>query len=128
MAAVGNSSVSSTIPGCATGMRAGFSSWWRNMKAKKKRTGVSKAEKLRVAQRVEEVLRLRLGGVQFWDVREHVREKEQEDDSPWKLANRAKPLSDSQLRRYIQRADALILASVKEPRSKAIRRHLARRE
>src|SRR5258708_7151856 len=98
------------------------------MKAKKKRTGVSKAEALLVAQRVEEVLRIRLEGAQFWDVREYVREQEQENGSPWKPAKRQTPLSDSQLRRYVQRADRLIQASVKEKRSKALRRHLARRE
>jgi hypothetical protein len=97
------------------------------MKGKKKRAGVSKAEKLRVAQRVDELVRIRLDGAQWWDVREYVREKEQEDGSPWKLANRQKPLSDGQLRRYVQRADALILGSVKEKRSRAVRRHLAQR-
>jgi len=94
----------------------------------KKRTGVSKAEALRVARRVEEVLRIRLDGAQFWDVCEYVREKERESGSAWELADGAEPLSDSQVRRYIQRADRLILASVKEKRGKVLRRHLARRE
>src|SRR5262245_36644479 len=98
------------------------------MKEKKKRPGVSKAEALRVAQRVEELVRIRLDGAQWWDVCEYVREQEQTDGSHWKLAKRQKPLSDSQLRRYVHRADLLILASVKDKRSKVLRRHLARRE
>jgi len=37
-------------------------------------------------------------------------------------------LSERQLRNYIRKADAVTIASVKEKRSKVIRRHLARRE
>src|SRR5216683_221680 len=97
------------------------------MKGKKLRTGVRKADALRVAQRVEELVRIRLDGAQWWDVREYAREMEQTDGSPWKLGKGQKPMSDGHLRRYVQRADRLILASVKEKRSKAIRRHLSQR-
>ncbi|VTT97584.1 unnamed protein product [Gemmataceae bacterium] len=40
-----------------------------------------KATKPVISQRVEEVLRIRLDGAKFWDVREYVREKEREDGS-----------------------------------------------
>lgn len=80
-----------------------------------------------VAQRVEEVLRIRLDGAEFWDVREYAREKEAEDGSPWKLADDDKPLSDGQLWRYIGRADALIAESCRASRKKLLRRHLAQR-
>jgi hypothetical protein len=98
------------------------------MRGKKKREGVSKAEALAVAARVDELVRIRLDGAQFWDVREYVREKEAEDGSPWKLVRGAKPLSDSQIRRYVQRADKTIQRSAREKRGAAIRRHIARRE
>ncbi len=50
--------------------------------SKAKPTG-TKATKAVVAQRVEEVLRIRLDGAQFWDVREYAREKEHEAGSVW---------------------------------------------
>ena len=86
-----------------------------------------KPTKAQVRQRIEEVLRIRLDGAELWDVREYVREKEQEDGSPWKLAGGAKPLSDSQLYRYLARADKLVAESCRASRKKLLRRHLAQR-
>jgi hypothetical protein len=56
-----------------------------------------------------------------------VREKEQEAGSLWALTPGQKPLSDSQLWRYIARADKLIAESCRAHRKKFIRRHLAQR-
>lgn len=84
--------------------------------------------KAQVEQRVAEILSIRLAAAQIWDVREYVREKEQEDGSPWQLAKDQKPLSDSQLWRYIHKADQEISSSVLASRKKALRRHKARRE
>ena len=102
------------------------------MKGKKpkqgKRPGISRAEALRVEQRITDIVRIRLDGAQFYDVREFVREAEQEDGSPWKLGSRDKPLSDGQLRRYVRRADDRIQRIGKGKRSRLIHRHLARRE
>jgi hypothetical protein len=86
-----------------------------------------KATKQQTERRVEELLRIRLDGAEFWDLREYVREKEKEEGSAWHLAPGATPLSDSQIRRLASRADALIAASRERSRRKAVRLHLARR-
>src|SRR5262249_11094532 len=70
---------------------------------------MAKADKALSARRVEDVLRIRLDGAEWWDVREFVREKEKEEGSAWFLADGQEPLSDSQIRRYQQRADALMM-------------------
>jgi hypothetical protein len=87
----------------------------------------AKPTKAQVEARVDEILRIRLDGAEIWDVREYVREKEVEDGSPWKLAEGQKPLSDSQLWRYIARADKAIAESCRASRKKLLRRHLAQR-
>jgi hypothetical protein len=86
-----------------------------------------KATKAIVLRRVEEVLRIRLDGAEFWDVREYAREKEAEEGSAWHLSEGAKPLSDGQLWRYIAAADKLIAESCRASRKKLLRRHLAQR-
>jgi hypothetical protein len=86
-----------------------------------------KADKALSARRVEDVLRIRLDGAEWWDVREFVREKEKEQGSAWFLADGQEPLSDSQIRRYQQRADALMMQSHERSRRKLFRRHLAQR-
>jgi hypothetical protein len=87
----------------------------------------AKATAALVARRIEEVLRIRLDGAEFWDVREYAREKEAEEGSAWHLADGAKPLSDGQLRRYVARVDAMIADSCRASRKKLLRRHLAQR-
>jgi hypothetical protein len=86
-----------------------------------------KPTKATVARRVEEVLRIRLDGAEFWDVREYAREKEKEPGSAWELTPDGKPLSDGQLWRYIGRADRMIAESCRASRKKLLRRHLAQR-
>jgi hypothetical protein len=85
----------------------------------------AKATKANVLRRIEEVLRIRLDGAEFWDVREYTREKEQEAGSAWELAEGGKPLSDVTLWRYIGQADKLIADSCRSSRKKLIRNHLA---
>jgi hypothetical protein len=97
---------------------------------KRKKAGKSahpRATRAQVLQRVEEVLRIRLDGAEFWDVREYAREKEKEAGSAWELKDGAKPLSDGQLWRYVGRADELIAASCRSSRKRLLRRHLAQR-
>jgi hypothetical protein len=96
-------------------------------RAAKARAKKAKATKAIVARRVEEVLRIRLDGAEFWDVREYAREKEQEAGSAWELPKGGKPLSDGQLWRYIGMADKLIAESCRAHRKKLLRRHLAQR-
>jgi hypothetical protein len=86
-----------------------------------------KATNPQVHQRIEEVLRIRLDGAEFWDVREYVREKEQVEGSAWQLPAGRKPLSDATLWRYIGKADRLIAESCRSSRKKLLRRHLAQR-
>jgi hypothetical protein len=86
-----------------------------------------KATKAQIQARVEEVLRIRLDGAEFWDVREYAREQEQQAGSPWQLPPGGKPLSDGQLWRYIARADRMIAEGCRASRKKLLRRHLAQR-
>ncbi len=94
------------------------------MKGKKK----PKASKATVLLRLLEIVRIRLDGAKLWDVCEYVREKEQEDDSPWKLPDDGKPLSQSQIARYVQKADDTIAESTRERRRQSRVKNLARRE
>jgi hypothetical protein len=86
-----------------------------------------KASKAIVQKRVEEVLAIRLDGAEFWDVREFVREQEQEEGSAWHLTEGQKPLSDSQIWRYLAKADKMVAESCRASRKKLLRRHLAQR-
>jgi hypothetical protein len=86
-----------------------------------------KPTKAQVSQRVDEILRIRLDGAALIDVREYVREAEARDGSPWKLDEGQKPLSDSQLWRYIARADKLMTEECRADREKLLGRHLAQR-
>lgn len=70
-----------------------------------------------VALRVNEVLRLRLDCAQFHDIRDYA-------DAP----ERAWGVSDSQLKRYIEKADKLLVLRHKDTRRKAIARGMARLE
>src|SRR5215510_1585403 len=87
----------------------------------------AKPTRAQVEARVTEILRIRLDGAEIWDVREYVREKEQEKGSVWELPPDGKPLSDSQLWRYMSKADKLMAESCRASRKKLLRRHLAQR-
>lgn len=100
------------------------------MKAKPKKSNEAaapRATKAQVRARVEEILAARLDGAEFWDLRELVREKEAEEGSAWHLPEGARPLSDSQLRRYLTQVDKLVAESCRASRKKLLRRHIAQR-
>ena len=80
-----------------------------------------------IARRVDEILRIRLDGAEFWDVREYVREKEKEAGSAWEVKPDGKPLTHSTIWRYIRRTNLLISQSCGASRDKLIQRHLAKR-
>jgi hypothetical protein len=80
-----------------------------------------------VARRVLEILQIILDGAQWWDICQFVREREQEAGSAWELPPGGKPLSESQLHRYVARATAMIADSCRASRKKLFRRHLAQR-
>ncbi len=85
--------------------------------------GEPHATDAQVNGRVEEVLRIRLDGAELWDIREYVREKVEKKDPVWG----EHMLSDSQLYRYIRRANAMIAESCKPSRKRVVQRHLAQR-
>lgn len=87
---------------------------------------MKKPTRAAINARIEDVLRIRLDGAEFWDVREYAREKCAEDGSPWHTEG-GKCLSDGQLFRYIARADKLIGESCRSSRKRLLRRHLAQR-
>ena len=86
-----------------------------------------KATKAQVEARVTELLRIKLDGAEAWDLCEYVRGKEFEQGSLWYVAEGAKPLSESQIRRYAQKADKLLTARHGASRARLRRRHLAQR-
>jgi hypothetical protein len=97
---------------------------WRKLASDARRCGL---RDLYERRRQQEVLRIRLDGAEFWDVREYAREKGKEQGSAWELSPDSKPLSDGQLWRYIGRADRMITESCRATRKKLLRRHLAQR-
>ena len=74
-----------------------------------------KSQSVIVAQRVEDVLRLRIDGAMFADIRDFAVQ------SQWGV-------SDSMLKKYIQKADDLLKERTEKSRGKATRMHIARRE
>src|SRR5262245_39926029 len=76
----------STTPGCTTGMPHGSTP----------RSGSMKSTKAEIRRRVNEVVKLRLGGAELPDIREYANAPEQ----GWTV-------SDAQVWRYIRAADAL---------------------
>jgi hypothetical protein len=81
-----------------------------------------------VRQRTEEILRILLDGAESpWDTCAYVREKEAEAGSIWEVPEDGKPLSDSQIRRYVAKATEMIAESCRASRKRLLRRHLAQR-
>jgi hypothetical protein len=74
-----------------------------------------KSTQATVLQRVEEVLTIRLLGAEFSDIRKHAAE------SGWG------DISDTQLRRYIAKSDALLARTLETDRTKLVNRHIAQR-
>jgi hypothetical protein len=60
-----------------------------------------------VRRRLEQLLRIRLRGAQFADVRQFADEADPETGRPW-LTKEGKPISDRQLKRYCQQSDQLL--------------------
>lgn len=78
-------------------------------------SGGKKSTAAVVAQRVEEVLRIRIDGASFADIREYAGE------NGWGV-------SDSMLRKYIEKANKLLKERAERSRSHNLRLHRARRE
>src|SRR5262249_49154062 len=109
---------------CTTGTPAGSTSWWPP--TSRRAPPMAKADKALAARRVDDVLRIRLDGARWWDVRDFVREKEKEEGSAWFVAAGDKPLSDAMIRKYQERADRLVDQEHEKSRKRLFRRHVAR--
>ncbi|SRR5579883_1569430 len=90
---------------------------------------MGKATKVIVARRIEEVLRIRLDGAEFWDVLQYIAEKQQAGEEPWKLPDGGKPIAERTIWWYIGRADQLLKDAFRKEagRKRLLRRHLAQR-
>lgn len=73
-----------------------------------------KATQATIEQRVAEVLKLRIAGAEFADIREYAIAQE------WGV-------SDSQLWRYVAKSDKALAAAMEKDRGKLLARHLAQR-
>lgn len=89
----------------------------------------NRAAKKTTAARIAEIVDLRRGGAEFWTILGHVRDKESETGSLWYNGAGAdgKPLSESQIRRYLVAADQRIAAEIQPQREAVYNRHLALR-
>ena len=87
-----------------------------------------KATKETIRQRVDDILRVRLDGAEFPDVRQYVAEREAAGEPPWTIPESGKPLSERQLWRYVAQSDLLLKESALTNRKKRLRLHLARRK
>jgi hypothetical protein len=90
---------------------------------------MAKASKAVVAQRVEEVLRIRLDGAAFWDVLQYIAEKQQAGEAPWTIPEGGKPIAGRTVWWYIHKADHLLAETFRKEagRKNLFRRHLAQR-
>jgi hypothetical protein len=82
-----------------------------------------------MARRVEEVLRIRLDGAEFWDVLQYIAEKQEAGEGIWAVPEGGKPIAQRTVWWYIQRADQLLAETFRNEagRKKMRRRHLAQR-
>lgn len=83
---------------------------------------------LTVSRRVEEVVRIRLDGAEFWDVREYVHEKEREAGSAWERPPGGAPMCDDMVRRYMRKADRVCAQAARVRLPGLLRRHVAMRD
>src|SRR6516164_519550 len=86
-----------------------------------------RATKRQIEERVNEILDMLLDGAQAFEIVRFVREQQAKKDSKWHVADGEKPLSDSQIRRYVVKAEMVISDSCRASRKRLYRRHLAQR-
>lgn len=79
-----------------------------------------KATKAVIRQRVEEVMKLRLLGAEFHDVRQYAAEEDADTGRPWNVSER-------QLWRYIAASDKLLDKYLEKDKAKLFNRHVAQR-
>jgi hypothetical protein len=86
-----------------------------------------KATAAKIRARVEDILRIILDGREPWDIRQYVSDQEAAGAAPWTIPEGGKPLSERQLRRYCDKAEALIAEVVRTNRKNLLQWHLAQR-
>lgn len=86
-----------------------------------------KATEGQMRKRIEEVLRLRLDGAEFWDLRDYIRKQEITPGSAWELRGDDKPLSDQHIRRYITDTNKMIVRHDRGSKEEMLDEHVARR-
>jgi hypothetical protein len=84
---------------------------------------MAQANKLLSRQRAEQVIKLKLAGATFPDIREFAQRDDPEAGTPW-LGPSGKPLSDRQLWRIVGVADDLYAASLEKDREKLVAHHV----
>jgi hypothetical protein len=87
---------------------------------------MERASKPLVSKRVNDLVRVRLDGGQRWDVCDYVRQQESNAESPWHVAEGGSPLSNSQIWRYMKKADERIERSFERSRKILLKRHVAK--
>lgn len=92
-----------------------------------KKPRIKEASAARIRLRVEELLRIRLDGAEFWDCQEYVREQTSSKDEAVTKVWGKTMLSQATIYRYLEQVDALIEESCKEKRRQLFRKHLAKR-
>jgi hypothetical protein len=86
-----------------------------------------KATAATIRARVDGILGVMLDGAMPFQVRQFVAEREAAGEAPWMIPEGGKPLSERQIRRYCDQADALTAEANRTNRKKRLRRHVARR-
>ena len=76
--------------------------------------------------RIQAIVQIRLEGAEGWDVASYVSELEAKDGHPWKMEAGGKPLSERQIRRYVEQAGKRIAEICRTHNPNAIFLHLAK--
>ena len=79
-----------------------------------------KATQAIIRQRVEQVMRIRLAGAEFHEIRQYAAENDAETGRPWNVSER-------QLWRYVSAADDLLDKYLERDKGKIFNRHIGQR-
>jgi hypothetical protein len=85
-----------------------------------------KATRAVFRQRAEAVMKLRLLGAEFHDVRQYAQEDDPESGRPW-LGENGKVISERQLWRYCRAADKLLDKTLEKNKQNLLNRHIGMR-
>jgi hypothetical protein len=86
-----------------------------------------RATKALMNERAHDLLGIILDGAEGLDLLAYIREQETSEESPWKLTDGEKPMSYSQIRRYVNLAEKLLEDNSRTTRRRLLRKHKAQR-